>query len=158
MKTRKTVLCVVLALGVLLFLSSCATTKTPLPTDNIDELLGTWVNPDYEGQMTPIAAKSVVKEDRSMGWYIFIKSGSPNSVSYITDVKEKWMDRKGAVYFKIHIKSEGVRYESNVLIKVNSDRTTFEFLDASRMEFLPSEMDPDAPYCRYIILYRQQTL
>ena len=155
MKTRTIVLVITLSMGVLLFLGTCATTKTPLPTDNIDELLGTWVNPDYEGQRAPTAAKSVVKNDRSMAWYNFIKSGNPNDVSFITDVKEKWMDREGAVYFKIHIKSEGVSYESNALIRVSSDRTTFEFLDASRMELLPAEMDPNAPYCRYIILYRQ---
>jgi hypothetical protein len=155
MKTRKIVLVVTLSAGVLLFLGTCATTKTLLPTDNIDELLGTWVNPDYEGQIDPTAAKCIVKEDGSMAWYLFIKSGNPKGVSFITDVQEKWMDRKGAVYFKIHTKSEGKRYESNVLMKISSDRTIFEFLDASRMELLPSEMDPDAPYCRYIILYRQ---
>ena len=49
MKIRTTVLVIALSVGVLLFLGTCATTKTPLPTDNIDELLGAWVNPDYDG-------------------------------------------------------------------------------------------------------------
>ena len=43
MKTIKIVLCLVLILGALLLLSSCAT-KTPLSTDNIDEMVGMWLS------------------------------------------------------------------------------------------------------------------
>ena len=152
MKTRKSVLCVVLSLGVLFFLSSCETTKTPLPTDNIDELLGTWVNPAYEGSETH-RAKGVYKEDGTILWHHYeIKSGH-NHVYYM-EVEEKWMDRSGNVYFKAFF----VRYEgstTNVLIKINVDRKTLEILEASRVELLPAEMDTDAPYCAYYILYRQ---
>ncbi len=42
--SRATILIVVLSV----LLASCATTKTSLPTDNIDELLGTWVNTEYD--------------------------------------------------------------------------------------------------------------
>ena len=49
MKTRKIVLAIALSFGVLLYLGTCATTKTSMPTNNLDELVGPWVNPDYEG-------------------------------------------------------------------------------------------------------------
>jgi len=153
MKTRKKVLCVVLTLGVVLFLTSCATTKTPLPTDNIDELLGTWVNPDYDGIADPTRAKGIFNEDGTIEWYIFLKGGNPYNVHYI-DVKEKWMDRKGAVLFKAFVDKRMVS-NMNVLIKIDSDRKTLEILEASRMEILPSEMNPDTPFCNYFILYRQ---
>ena len=154
MKTLKIVLAITIGLGVLLFLGACATTKTSMPTDNIDELLGTWVNPEYEGQRGPTAAKAVWKEDGSVGWYIFIESGNTLSVEH-TDVKEKWMDRKGAVYFKAVLYRPTPDSFTNALIKIDSSRATLELLYTSRMEFLPSEMDPDAPYCVYLILYRQ---
>lgn len=142
-------------LGVLLFFGTCATTKTPLPTDNIEELLGTWINPDYEGaQKSGAMGKCIYKEDGTVEWYEYIKSGNPASVEY-TDIIEKWIDQKGAVYFKLFMKSEDVRYESQVLLKVNSEISTLEWLSASRMEFLPSVMNPDAPYCVYYIWYRR---
>ncbi len=40
--------CAIMILFLAVLLTSCATTKTPLPTDNIDELLGTWVNTEYD--------------------------------------------------------------------------------------------------------------
>jgi len=153
MKERKIVFCVVLTLGVLLFLTSCATTKTPLPPDSIDELLGTWVNPEYDGKIAATRAKGVFKEDGTIGWYMFIKSGNPRNVHYI-DVKEKWTDRKGAVYFKAFVDKQ-TGDTMNVLIKIASDRKTLELLEASKIEFLPAEMDPEAKYCSYFVLYRQ---
>ena len=154
MKRFIVIMLAVLALGILLFLGSCTSTKTPLPTDNIDELLGAWVNPDYEGQIHPTAAKAVWKEDGSVGWYIFIESGNPSSVEH-TDVKEKWMDRKGAVYFKAVLYEPTPDSFMNVLIKISSNRKTLEMLWVSRMDLLPSEMDPEAKYCNYLIQYRQ---
>jgi len=154
MKTIKIVLAIATSLGVLLFLGTCATTRTPLPTDNIDELLGTWVNPDYDGLLSSNdAGKVIVKEDGTAAFYDFIKGGNPGWVEPL-DVKEKWTDRKGAVYFKINAKVIG-RGEENYLIKIGSDRKTLEMLVASRMDLLPSDMDIDAPYCTYWVWYRQ---
>ena len=154
MKTRKTILFVILTLGVLLFLTNCASIKIPLPTDNIDELLGTWVNPDYDGLLSSnYAGKVIVKEDGTAAYYDFIKGGNPGTVE-LFDVKEKWTDRKGAVYFKINAIVIG-RQDENYLIKVESDRKTLEMLVASRMDLLPSGMDIDAPYCTYWVWYRQ---
>ncbi len=152
MKPRKSVLCVVLTFGVLLFLTSCATTKTPLPTDNIDELLGTWVNPEYD-KSDALFGKLISREDRTIEWYYSTKSGNPENVQHIIDVKEKWMDRKGAVYFKVFV--DGGGFGANMLIRIDSDRKTLEMLSASRMELLPSEMNPDTPYCNYYIWHRQ---
>ena len=56
---RATILILVLSV----LLASCATTKTPLPTDNIDELLGTWVNTEYDKPSSSKFGKMVWKAD-----------------------------------------------------------------------------------------------
>ncbi len=73
---------------------------------------------------------------------------------HIVDVKEKWMDRKGAIYF---IYYWDVPHLTNAyrLTKISPDRKTMEVLDATAIDLLPSEMDPDAPYCGYLVWYRQ---
>lgn len=154
MKTRKTVCCVVLTLGVLFLLSSCATTKTPLPTDNIDELLGAWGNPDYEG---PHAAgrwaKYIYKEDGIATLHEYLEGGSLAMVVYL-DAKEKWMDHKGAVYFIDFLEAPGMA-KTHRLLKISPDRKTLEALEQPDIALLPSEMDPGAPYCLYYIWYHQ---
>ena len=123
-----------------------------MPTDNIDEQIGTWINPDYEDRATELG-KQVINEDGTVEWYHLIKSGSPSEVYYL-DVKEKWMDRKDSVNFKIFV-DQGGWGSTNMFIKISSDMSTLEMLEASRMEFLPTQMDPDALYCNYYIWYRQ---
>lgn len=154
MKTIKIVLAIALSLGFLLFLGTCATTKTPLPTDNIDELLGTWVNPEYEGRHTGNRkAKYIYMEDGTATCYEYLEGGSVAFVIYL-DVKEKWVDRKGAVYFIYHY-DVPLLTGSDWLTKISPDRKTMEGLVTTRIDLLPSEMDPDAPYCEYYIWHRQ---
>ncbi len=162
MKTRKTVLCVVLTLGVLLFLSSCETTKTPLSTENIDELLGTWANPENNYDKTGYNfGKMVFKPDKTADFYTDADSKKPG-YSASLDVKEKWMDRKGACYFKTFLVFVEVQpYEPYGLFKVNSDGNSLEMmfsLAVREEEGLTSEIDPTAGPIEdptYFIWYRQ---
>ena len=153
MKTRKTLSCVVLAIGVLLYLTNCATTKTPLPTDNIDELLGTWVNPDYKDfGAGGRKAKYVYKEDMTAELYEY-QTGNPAHTIHIT-VKKKWGDNKGAVYFLDLIEIPFL-IKVHRLVKVSSNGKTLEVLEQQELKYIPSEMDPDAPYFIYLVWYRQ---
>ena len=155
MKNIKIVLAIALGLGVLLFLGTCVTTKTPLPTDNIDELLGAWINPEYEGPYEGFQlAKYIYKEDMTATMHEYLEGGSRAFVIYI-DVKEKWVDHRGAVYFIDFIEHNGGAAKTHRLLKISSDRKTLEVLTQSDINLLPSKMNPDAPYCNYYIMYRQ---
>ena len=85
----KTILCVVITLGVLLFLSSCAQTKTPLPIDNLEELVGIWINPGH----STYPQKIVVQPD---GIYLKYKKIEDTTYVYTDTLKviEKWVDSK----------------------------------------------------------------
>ena len=80
-----------------LLLGSCATTKTQLPTDNIDELLGVaWINPEY---------------DRYVGKVVWNVDGTCDVYSKASDkyvkgqdeyiLKEKWMEPDGSIFIKL---------------------------------------------------------
>ncbi len=144
MKTRKQFLWLVILLGVLLVLTSCATTKTPLPTDNIGELVGTWINPDYS--IRP--QKIVVQPD---GIYLTYKkieytihSGTDTLI-----VIEKWLDSKGNIYYKI--RSDKPDYPVYELNKISNAGTVLEYIVDYKN--FPTEIDPND--LDYRIYYRQ---
>ena len=148
MESRKSLLCFALAAGVLLVFADCASTRTLLPTEGIDEIRGTWVNPEYDGTYS---GKVVITPERSIVWYRFIKSETPLG-SESLEVDEKWADSRGAVYFMLHAKSD--LHDMMLLVKVGPDMMSMEMLGATRRELLPAAMKPDAPYCTYHIWYR----
>ncbi|MEE9306706.1 MAG: hypothetical protein V3V57_04150 [Spirochaetia bacterium] len=144
MKTRKTVVTIALGVGVLFLLGSCVTTKTPLPTDNIDELVGTWVNTDYK--IRP--QKIVIDPD---GIYISYKK-----IEYTTysgtgtlELIEKWIDSKGNIFCKIRFDRAGdLVYE---LDKISNSGTVLEFVQSYKD--YPTEINPND--LEYRIYYRQ---
>ncbi len=145
MKTRKQFLWFVIILGVLLFFTNCASTKTPLPTDNIDELVGTWINPDYSFR----AQKVVVEPD---GIYLMYKKIEDTTHTYGTGTLkliEKWADSKGNIYCKI--RSDRPDYEVYELNKISNAGTVLEYIQ-DYYDY-PTEIDPN--HLEYRIYYRQ---
>jgi hypothetical protein len=95
----------------------------------------------------------VFSVDGVIKWHIGVKTGNPFKVHHIEEVKEKWSDKRGAVFFKAVVeRTDGVSY---TLIKTSSDRKTMEILWATRMDLLPAKMDSEAKYCSYYIYFRQ---
>ena len=124
---------------------SCATTKTQLPTDNIDELLGVaWINPEY---------------DRYVGKVVWNVDGTCDLYSKASDkyvlkqakyiLKEKWMEPDGSIFIKL---IWTFIVPTNELLRLSSDRSFYEYVDHQK-EFL-SEIDPKYP--KYKIYYRQE--
>jgi hypothetical protein len=105
MKTRTFVSILILVLAVLIISGSCATRKKVLPTDNIDELVGTWLNPDYEGRAARIP-KFTIKADRTILWYASINDKEASYNGQITEIGEKWMERDGSIYYKLIVKAK----------------------------------------------------
>jgi hypothetical protein len=151
MKTRKIVLAIALSFGFLFFLGTCATTKPPLPTDNIDELLGAWVNPDYDGiNWRVYPAVMQFRSDFTVVHYDMIGAGSGTGIRSIATfiVKKKWRDEKGAIYFRI-VFDLGIGTFGRtqyVLIRISSDGKIQERMGLrQREEEYPTEIDPNPP-------------
>ena len=144
MKTRKIVSAIVLSLGVLLLPGTCASTKIPLPTDNIDELVGTWVNTDYSFR----AQKFVLDPD---GVYVSYKKieYTVHSGTGTLELIEKWTDSKGNIFCKIRFDRGGeLVYE---LDRISNTGTVWESVQSYKD--YPAEINPDD--LEYRIYYRQ---
>jgi len=147
-KFRATIFILVL----FVLLVSCATTKTPLPTDNIDELLGTWVNTEYDKPGISKKSKMVWKADGITS--IYRKSTYDRSY---TDpnwtTKEKWETANEAIYFVVFLEVVGSHAENrHYSIRLSPDRSYYEMV--IHVEELAVEIDPKDP--AYRIYYRQK--
>ena len=145
MKTRKQFLWFVIILGVLLFFTNCASTKTPLPIDNIDELVGTWINPDYS--IRP--QKIVVEPDGIYLLYKKIEDTTHTSGTGTLKLIEKWVDSKGNIYCKIRI--DDPDYTVYELDKISNGGTVLEYIQDYKD--YPTEIDPN--HLDYRIYFRQ---
>ena len=131
MKTRKQFLWFVIILGVLLFFTNCASTKTPLPIDNIDELVGAWINPDYS-----FRAQKIEDTTHTYG------TGTLKLI-------EKWVDSKGNIYYKT--RSDQPAHPVYELNKISNAGTVLEYIQ--NYKDYPTEIDPND--LEYRIYFRQ---
>ena len=144
---RATVLIFVLSI----LLLSCAKSKTPLPTDNIDELLGTWVNTEYDKGAGQKFGKMVWKAD---GIVSFCRKSTydrgffnPNWI-----IKEKWKAANGTIYLEVHFEGESHLTYLHFSIRLSPDGSYYERMEHT--EELPVEIDANDP--AYRIYYRQE--
>ena len=141
--------CAIMILVLAVLLASCATTKTPLPTDNIDELLGTWVNVEYD--VVGRAGKWVWKADGIASVYRKSTYGrsytDPNWI-----IKEKWKAANGAIYSVVLFESFSSGGRRHYLIRLSPDGSYHEMM-VFGVE-LPVEIDPNDT--AYRIYYRQK--
>ena len=138
---RQAILILILAV----LLASCATTKTPLPADNIDELVGTWINPDYSTR----TQKIVVEPDGIYVSYYTIE-GTVQYDSGTLKLIEKWADSKGNIYCKI--RSDQPDYPVYELDRISNAGTVLEYIRDTRD--YPTEIDPND--LNYRIYHRQK--
>ena len=136
---------VILILVLAVLLTSCATTKTPLPTDNIDELVGTWINPDYSAR----PQKIVMDPDGVYASYYAIE-GTVQYSSGTLKLIEKWADSKGNIYCKI--RSDQPDYPVYELDRISNAGTVLEYIRDTRD--YPTEIDPND--LNYRIYHRQK--
>ena len=129
-------------------LVSCATTKTQLPTDNVDELLGVaWINPEYDRYV----GKVVWNVDGTCD--VYSKASDKNAATQTKYMlKEKWMEPDGSIFINFIWSGHGGHNIKYVLLRISSDRSFYEYVDHQK-EFL-SEIDPKYP--KYKIYYRQK--
>ncbi len=163
MKTKSIILNVFSILAVLILMGSCATSKkTTLPIDNIDELIGTWANPENNKSITGHNfGKMVYKPDKTADLYANADSDKPGYLFTSIDMKEKWMDQKGSYYYRAYFNHPGGK--SYGLLKISSDGNILEMMwvmwpGGKSLEELPSEIDPTVGFTNvlsYFIWYHQ---
>ncbi len=154
MKTKTSISILILVLAVLIIAGSCATRKKALPTDNIDELVGTWLNPDYEGKAARLP-KFTIKADRTILWYASINDKEASYNGKITEIGEKWMERDGSIYYKLIMYYESFVGTHYCLVRFSPDHSFFEEVYWSNPPEYPSEFDPENSKLVYRIWYRQ---
>ena len=156
MKTKPLLSYALLTIAAFILLTGCATMKTSMPTDSIDELIGTWANPENNRSETfrPIGKFEFMPNSTFESY-----NNADDTLGFLTgsfEVKEKWKDRKGLIYFDTIINlPTGQSYS---LIRVNKEDDTLEMMYSSqdigsKLTFDTSAGFLDVP--SYHIWYRQ---
>ena len=151
---RTTILILVLAV----LLASCATTKTPLPTDNVDELLGTWVNTSYAQGMgasywASYWQKIVHNPDGTIEGYMYAVDIAHFTGAYA--IIAKGTDSHGNIFYKLMTRwvqktsGETTLYE---LHRVSNSGLTLEYITS--LDDYATEIDPN--HREYHIYHRQE--
>jgi hypothetical protein len=155
MKTRTFVSILILVLAVMIIAGSCATRKKALSTDNIDELVGTWLNPEYEGK-GGVIPKFTIKADRTVLWYASINDKEASYNGKITEIGGKWMERDGSIYYKLIVYHESFVSTDYSLVRFSPDSSFFEEVYWANPPEYPSEFDLENSKLVYRIWYRQE--
>ena len=139
----KSLMALILAVALLAFTGNAsAQEKTYIPKDN-EEFYGTWVNTEYY----LVAQKVVINPDGTWGWAMSA-SGEPDT-KYTYELKEKWTDSKGNIWYKVRLQSH--RGKDYVLVKLSNSGNTREIVWDSH-EY---PMKIDSKTANYRIYYRQ---
>jgi hypothetical protein len=146
MKTRVFISILVLVLAVLIIAGSCATGNKASNRDFKKDIVGTWVNSNYN-ENEWVTAKLIVKSEKTAEFYKRESDTWPSPAT-ITIV-DRWVDSKGNIYYKAEVTfSYRTKYH---LWKLNSSKTTWELMSRALDYF--TEIDPNNTY--YRIYYRQ---
>ena len=149
MKTRTFVSILILVLSVMVIAGSCATEKKTVKRS--EELLGAWVNEDYESRAVP-AATLVYQPDGTFEQYTDVLR-TLIEVDGIFTIEEKWTDSEKNIFYKVkRIFKLGIQENIEfTLIKISDSGNIYE--DVFDTRTYPTEIDPING--TYRIRYRQ---
>ena len=116
--------------------------KTYLPKNN-EEIYGTWVNTEYN----LVAQKVVMNPGGTWGWAL--QANAEPSMKNTYELKEKWTDSEGNIWYKAIL--ESYRGKDYVLVKISNSGNTREVVFDS--DEYPTKIDPKK--VNYRIYYRQ---
>ena len=138
MKTRTFVSILILVLSVMVIAGSCATEKKTVKRS--EELLGAWVNEDYESRAVP-AATLVYQPDGTFEQYTDVLR-TLIEVDGIFTIEEKWTDSEKNIFYKVKWSYKiGTQENSEFhLIKISDSENTYEEVFEQRK--YPTEIDP----------------
>ena len=102
MKTRTLVSILILVLGVLIIIGSCATKRKAISEEDfLKAFIGTWINTDYGDFFKP--QKIVYSPDNRWEEYIFLTDDQPEHYGPYT-IEEMWTESNGDIWFKARAK------------------------------------------------------
>jgi len=99
-------------------------------TDNIEELIGIWSNPENDGQYTfkHLGKLKFISDEKIEAYN---DADDKLATHYmILEVKEKWKDQKGLIYFDTIMNHQFDRTTFN-LLRVNTEENTLEMMFSS---------------------------
>ena len=102
MKNKTFILVLILVLGVIVIVGSCATGKKAYIATADEVLYGTWVNPDYDDYH--YSAKFIFNPD---GTYEGYAKTDSTRYYYYGDyvINDKWIDSDGCIWYKYYYKT-----------------------------------------------------
>jgi hypothetical protein len=141
---------VILLFALSVVIAGCAAKKIPLPTDNLDELSGHWINTDYDRAGMKFG-KIVWKADGAASFYQ--KSTHERSnIDSNWKIEEKWKDSKGTIFLVVLFEKFGSGTAYHYYIRLNPDGSYHEMMIFGGGT--PPDIDPNDP--AYRIYYREQ--
>jgi hypothetical protein len=148
MKTRKSILVAISILAIFVLIGTGATGKKTCVAGDSEKYCGTWVNPDYNGNLTKWA-KYILKPDGTWMLYSNDSDTAPHRYGAFT-ITEEWTDSEGNIWFKETGKCQD-HYVHYSLYKLSNSGKSLEFVWS--LSDYPAEMDPNHPH--YHIYYRK---
>ena len=147
MKTSTLISFIIFTIAALIIAGSFAMGQDVYVVKEDEELFGTWINLDRDGDAKLVIEYNGTWKEYKRGYY-----NKPNTYAEYT-ITEKWTDSDGNTYYKaiaIDIEFDITYY---ILSKINKSFTVYE--DVWSTEHMPSEFDPNNIRYHYRIYYRQ---
>jgi hypothetical protein len=133
-------------LAVLIIAGSCATGSNSYKKEFKKDMVGTWVNPEYDKQLH-FYVKIIIQPDLTGEGYVRNTSVWASDLTHT--IIDRWIDNEGNIYYKVVRK--GSTWKQYELWRLNSSKTIWEFIWNTRD--YPTELNPESGY--YLIYYRQ---
>ena len=153
MNTIKINLAIVLGLGVMLILGTCATTKKAISEESfLKTWSGTWVNTDIPGDEY-VPQKIICHPDGTHEIY-WVATLSQKSCLHKITLIDQWADSEGNIWYKAHTEclyhgAKGYEYG-----KISDSGNTYELIYYIGSEPI-EEWEPDNRFYYYCIYHRQ---
>lgn len=149
MTTRLSFIVLFFVSVVLIIISGCATEERTIYKASKKELVGIWINTDYN-DFTGKKAKYIILSDLSITMYNKDFDQKPYGDRAIFTIEERWVDSEGNIWYKGIWSGGAFRYYT--LIKLSDSGRIFEET-GNRIDY-PDEINPS--HWSYRIYYRQE--
>ena len=151
MKSRTLVPILVLVLGILIIVGSCATRKIAISEEDLSNAYtGTWINPEEDYRMVKMVyfPDGTWKRFRGIDSEYFACEGEDILI-------DKWKDSTGNIWFEARWQCFIHGYGGYLLAKISDSGNTLELL-FTMQELRVEEWDPDRFEYIYRIYFRQE--
>jgi hypothetical protein len=146
----------VAVVGALAIFLGCTTAKTTKTDTEKEELYGSWVNKEFDGEkIYQTHSRWDFNSDETWASYVDISSKSPKWKGPYS-ITDKWLNNNGDVWYKMTWKNEISGTNGFGLILISNSGSTFEA--AYSQSRYPEKINRDSVFWWYTgVLYRSKT-